>query len=121
MKSALLGFLDAVKRYPGRFLAVPARCSPWLGWIFSCHGRCALHRRRWPQRKRPPGAGGGPCGFLLLLLLRTGLNFAKAVAWDRFGKSYIRRLTLSLQAGGRGRNYPQFAMVTLLRLAALAL
>ena len=44
----------------------------------------------------------GLAGFLLLLLLRTGMNIAKAVSWDRFGKSHIRRLTLSLQAGGRG-------------------
>ena len=57
-----------------------------------------LHRRRWPQRKRLLVLAAGLAGFLLLLLLRTGMNIAKAVSWDRFGKSYIRRLTLSLQA-----------------------
>ena len=103
MKSALLGFLDAVKRYRGRFFAVACAMFavagvdiflPWALRLYidavgrSENGRLVL--------------AAGLAGFLLLLLLRTGLNIAKAVSWDRFGKSYIRRLTLSLQAGGRG-------------------
>ena len=106
MKSALLGFLDAVKRYRGRFLAVAcvmfavAGVDIFLPWALrlyidavgrSENGRLVL--------------AAGLAGFLLLLLLRTGLNIAKAVSWDRFGKSYIRRLTLSLQERMAGADF----------------
>ena len=106
MKSALLGFLDAVKRYRGRFLAVACAMFavagvdiflPWALRLYidavgsSENGRLVL--------------AAGLAGFLLLLLLRTGLNIAKAVSWDRFGKSYIRRLTLSLQERMAGADF----------------
>ena len=102
MKSALLGFLDAVKRYRGRFLAVAcamfavAGVDIFLPWALRLYID-AVGRSENGRLVLAAGLAG-----LLLLLLRTGLNIAKAVSWDRFGKSYIRRLTLSLQAGGRG-------------------
>lgn len=42
MKSALLGFLDAVKRYRGRFLAVACAMFAVAGVDIFRHGRCAF-------------------------------------------------------------------------------